>query len=104
MTLSNTTMSLALLLGIAGCAGDEPERQSVTEPVATWLAAQISYLLRPAGGTFYNNALSNERTGAAGSAIRCLQANPGGASDGNAFYSTTGRVSTLADSRRMKRV
>ncbi len=62
-------------------------------------ASQTSYCLRAVTGSIYNNALSNERTGAAGSLIRVLQGTPVGNSDGNAFYSTSGRItsaSTLA--------
>lgn len=62
----------------------------------TQTASQVSYCLRPAAGNVYNNALSNERTGSAGSGIRVLQGTPTGLSDGNAFYGTNGRINTSA--------
>ncbi len=59
-------------------------------------AGQTSYCLRAVGGSFYNNALSNERTGATTTKIRCLQGTPGGTSNGNAFYSANARISSAA--------
>jgi hypothetical protein len=59
-------------------------------------ATQLSYPMRSAGGTLYNNAISNEQTGAAGSLVRCLQGTPSGTADGNAYYSANGFITSAA--------
>lgn len=61
-------------------------------------AAQVSYALQMAGGTSrcYNNAASNEMTGGTSANTRALNGNPGGLSNGNAFYSTGRMVSGFA--------
>ena len=61
-------------------------------------AAQVSYGLQMAGGTSkcYNNAVSNEMTGGSFSGTRALNGNPGGLSNGNAFYSTGRMVAGFA--------